>query len=377
MNSTLSTAEVKKINCRKVYRMIYEQGAVSKQQIISELSMGLSTVTQNLKDLEEAGLICREGHFDSTGGRRAKMIRIVPDARIAVGIGVQKEAMHFAAVDLYGSVLCKQTVNEPYEAAERYYARVGELLREFLSTHGIRPERIPGVSIATQGLTSPDGRSMQYGVILGNGQMKLSDFERHIPYPCRLIHDSTAAACWELWHHREVRTGLVLLLNRNFGGAVILDGQVRQGEHMRGGLVEHLCLQRDGPLCYCGKRGCLETFCSAGRLEALAGMPAAEFFTTLPGDLHLQQIWDDYLDKLAFAIRNLSVVIDGDIIISGYLAPFFRSEDIRILTEKVNAEIPFPLSENQIILGTHGQYAPTMGGALHYVQAFLNSVALQ
>ena len=49
--------------------------------------MGLSTVSQNLNALEQDGLICRDGYFESTGGRKAQVIQIVTDVKIAIGIG--------------------------------------------------------------------------------------------------------------------------------------------------------------------------------------------------------------------------------------------------------------------------------------------------
>lgn len=53
----------------------------SKLQIVQDLQMGLSTVSQNLNALEQDGLICRDGYFESTGGRKAQVIQIVTDVK--------------------------------------------------------------------------------------------------------------------------------------------------------------------------------------------------------------------------------------------------------------------------------------------------------
>ena len=62
-------------------------------------------------------------------------------------------------------------------------------------------------------------------------------------------------------------------------------------------------------------------------------MPVKEFFQILHNSPTptLVQIWQDYLSHLAFAIRNLNLVIDSPVIISGYLAPYFREEDMQEL----------------------------------------------
>ena len=102
-----------------------------------------------------------------------------------------------------------------------------------------------------------------------------------LPFPCRLEHDSKAAAFLELWQRRDLQNAVVLLLNCNLGGAVVVNRRVLQGTGLHGGLLEHLCIDPDGPRCYCGRRGCLETYCSAESLEKAAGMPAEPFFRAL------------------------------------------------------------------------------------------------
>ena len=87
----LTNISLKKINKSKVYQYIYKSKVTSKLQIVSDLQMGLSTVSQNLNLLEQEGLIERNGYFDSTGGRKAQAIQIVPDFKISIGIGILKK----------------------------------------------------------------------------------------------------------------------------------------------------------------------------------------------------------------------------------------------------------------------------------------------
>ena len=77
---------------------------------------------------------------------------------------------------------------------------------------------------------------------------------------------------------------------------------------------------------------------------------------------------------LAFAMKNLNLVIDAPIILSGYLAPYFTEEDIEYLTEHLHTAAPFILDKTQILVGTNGQYTPAIGAALHYVEKFIQSV---
>lgn len=372
----LTNISVKKINRSKVYQYIYRKKITSKRQIVQDLQMGLSTVSQNLNLLEQDGLIEKNGYFESTGGRKANAIQIVSDFRISIGIGILKNMFHITAVDLYGNALYTNTIPFPYSNTPDYYKQVTDKIKEFIATNQYDEEKILGVSIATQGITSPDHSTVLYGNIMNNTGMILEDFSRYLPYPCYLEHDSKSAAFLELWKHPELDSAVVFLLNRNLGGAIITNHQIHQGSSMHSGTIEHICINPDGPLCYCGNRGCLETYCSANALEQAAGMNIKDFFSLLreKKSPQLTQIWKDYLHHLAFAMKNLNLIIDAPIIISGYLAPYFLEDDIANLTKHINVSSPFALNKEQIFVGTNGQYTPAIGAALFYVNQFIHAI---
>ena len=372
----LTNISVKKINRSKVYQYIYRKKITSKLQIVQELQMGLSTVSQNLNLLEQDGLIEKNGYFESTGGRKANAIQIVSDFRISIGIGILKNMFHITAVDLYGNAFYTNTIPFPYSNTPDYYKQVTDKIKEFIATNQYDEEKILGVSFATQGITSPDHTTVLYGNIMNNTGMILEDISRYLPYPCYLEHDSKSAAFLELWKHPELDSAVVFLLNRNLGGAIITNHQIHQGSSMHSGTIEHICINPDGPLCYCGNRGCLETYCSANALEQAAGMNIKDFFSLLreKKSPQLTQIWKDYLHHLAFAMKNLNLIIDAPIIISGYLAPYFLEDDIAYLTKHINVSSPFALNKEHIFVGTNGQYTPAIGAALFYVNQFIHAI---
>ena len=372
----LTTIALKKINRSKIYQYIYRSKLTSKLQIVQDLQMGLSTVSQNLNLLENEGLIEKNGYFDSTGGRKANAIQIVSDFRISIGVGILKNMFHITAIDLYGNTVYTDTIPLTYSNTAAYYQQITDKVKDFIDKNQYPENRILGVSIATQGITSSDNTTVIYGNIMNNTGMRLKDFSRHLPYPCHLEHDSKSAAFLELWNHPELDSAVVLLLNRNLGGAIITNHQIHQGRSMHSGTIEHICVNPDGPLCYCGNRGCLETYCSANSLEQASGMTIKEFFPLLreKKSPQLIQIWEDYLKHLAFAMKNLNLVIDAPIIISGYLAPYFTEDDTDYLLRQINSMTPFELKEEQILVGTHGQYTPAIGAALFYVKEFIQSV---
>lgn len=256
--------------------------------------------------------------------RKAQAIRIVPDLKIAIGIGLLKDMFHIIAVDLYGTTIYADTIPLPYSNIPSYYEQVAAAIKECIARNQYGEERILGISIATQGITSSDHTAVTYGTIMNNTGMTVEDFSQYLPYPCHLEHDSKSAACLELWNHPELDSAVIFLLNKNMGGAIITNHQIHQGSSMHSGTIEHMCVNPDGPLCYCGNRGCLETYCSADSLEYSAGLPVAE--------------------------------------------------DIDYLLKRINSSSPFTLKKDHILVGVHGQYTPAIGAALFYVEQFLQSV---
>lgn len=377
VNKGMTTMAIKQINLKKVYTAIYHEKETSKLQLVQSLQMGLSTVSQNLKELEEQGLILKTGYLESTGGRRAHLITINKQAKTSVGLGILKDCIHLVHVNLYGEVIHRQTFLIPYKDEKSYYQAVGELTQQFIEKHQMNKENLLGVSIAIQGIISSDGESVSYGPILHNDQMKRSTLANFIPYPCRLAHDSKAAAYLELWHHQTLDSAILLLLNENLGGAIMTNRHVHNGLQMRSGIIEHLSLDKNGPLCYCGSRGCLETYCSMHALIEQTQMEIPYFFEKLrQNDPTCQSIWKNYLTHLAEAIRNITVVIDGVIIISGHLAPYFIQEDITFILNQLSQIAPFPLTHEQIILGIEGEYTSAIGAALYNITDFLNTTMI-
>ncbi len=372
-DKSMNTMKVKQINKNKVYNYIFENKTTCKLDITKSLNMGLSTVNQNLKSLEQQGLITKNGFFESTGGRKAEALEIIPDARISIGIAILKESFDMVAINMYGNIVATKTILVSFQNDNGYFKLINDNLNQFINENNI--SNILGVSVAMQGIISNDGNSVSYGEILDNEGMSLEKFSNHIQYPLRMEHDSKAAAVLELWNNKDVENATVFLLNRNMGGAIICGKEVQSGDKMRTGIIEHICVDDSGDKCYCGQNGCLETYCSASSLKKKAGMDISDFFDKLRAqDEFCIGVWKDYLDKLAQAIRLLSTVIDGKIIISGYIAWYFNDDDIEYLLEKTNQKAMFKLGVNDIIVSKQGSNTQAIGTALYYVKDFLTKI---
>ncbi len=375
-NSGMTTIEVKRINRSKVYQMIYEKRSISKQDLAQELHMGLTTVTQNLKALEEDGWIHRTGYYESTGGRKAQAIEIVPNARTTIGVFILKRSILLVAVDLYSNVMQQKTVTETFSATETYYQFLGKEVMRFANHVESNPDKISGIGIAIQGILSPDRSKIQYGKLLQHTGLNTADLTRYIPYPCFTEHDSKAAAFAEIWNQPQLSDAVVFLLNKNLGSALVIHGEVHQGKSMHSGTIEHMCIVPNGTPCYCGGKGCLETYCSAESLQSqIHGNSFESFFQSVrENEPKSKAIWEMYLSKLAAAIQNVNTVIDSDVILSGFLVPYLTEADLEFLKQKITEPPFFAERDITIQLGKHGEFAPAIGAALPFVKRIIDGI---
>ena len=370
----ITTAALKKINRRNIFKLIYQKKKIAKHDIAAQLRLSMPPVTQCLRELEQLQLIERKGYFESSGGRKPQIISCVRKSRISIGVEILKNQIRIVAIDIYGTILKESKFNLIYENTSAYYRQLGSFINTLVSSIHTEKARVLGVGIAVQGLVSSDGQSITYSAILDCASTRLEDICRFINYPCRLIHDSEAAAFAELWFSKNIKDAVYLSLSKNLGGAVIINAALHKGLGIGSGLIEHMTMEKDGRPCYCGKRGCLETYCSA---DALVGedQDLDTFFAALrSGKPEQVERWHQYLDYLSTAINNIHMVIDCEVILGGHITPYLNESDFRYLNLLVKNKCAFPEKREYIHIGKCTHAVVASGAALIYVTDFLNSI---
>jgi N-acetylglucosamine repressor len=369
-----TTAELKKINRSNIFKLIYSEQRISKQDIAAKLQLSLPPVTQCLKELEQLQLIEKNGRFESSGGRKPQVISCIRKSRIAFGVEVLKKQLRIIAIDIYGSVLKEKKLNIAFQNTQEYYQQLGDFVNSFVLSMHVADKRVLGIGIAVQGLVSLDGQSILYSTILDCAGVSLEYFSQNISYPCRLIHDSEAAAYAELWFSKDITDAIYVSLSKNLGGAIVINSALYKGQGMGSGLIEHMVIKPGGLPCYCGKKGCLEAYCSG---DALVGEDRnlEDFFTPLrSGKPEESARWLQYLEDLSAAINNMHMLINCDVILGGHIAPFLNESDFDQLLTLVHEKSSFAEKRHYIHIGKCTNAVAATGAALLFVNDFLDSI---
>ena len=100
MEKRTAGVEIKQKNRTSIFQLLRRHEGLSRQDIVTMLRLSLPTVTQNLVELMEEGIVEECGSIGNTGGRRAKSYAINCQARVAIGLDITKNHISVAVVDM-------------------------------------------------------------------------------------------------------------------------------------------------------------------------------------------------------------------------------------------------------------------------------------
>jgi fructokinase len=250
--------------------------------------------------------------------------------RIGVDLGGTKIEAIVLAAD--GTIAFRQRRPTPRDDYDGTIDVIGALVRE--------AERAVSQS-CTVGIGMPGTISPATGLVKNanstwlNGRRLHEDLEACLERSVRLANDANCFALSEASDGAAAGAPVVfgVILGTGCGGGVVVDGRVVTGPNAIAGEWGHNPLpwpndtERPGPVCYCGKRGCLESFISGPGFvrdyAMAAGIPAAALDAAAivaraaSGDPQAGAALDRYVDRVARGLATIVNVLDPDVVVLG------------------------------------------------------------
>lgn len=362
--------EIRRINRTNIYQRFLSGDALTKQELAGELQLCIPTVAKNIDELLGEGLIAQTGSRGNTGGRNAVAYSVVRDARVAFGIEITSNHISMAALDLLGNIVASERYRIPFVSSEDYYRNLGELFQNMSERSGFAKEQILGVGIGLPALVDIDRHSILFSKIIDLESDVYGRLAEQIPYQVALFNDANAAAYTEIWKNPDLKNAFYIMLSNNIGGCFVLDNVVYPGARQKGGEVGHMTLVPEGRRCYCGQKGCVETYLTAENLSNLAEGSLHRFFEELElGNPNLAGEWEKYLDNLALTVNTVHALLDCDIVLGGYVGGYLEPylEALRERVEKLNS---FGDRADFLRTCVYKKAAIASGAALNFIAAF-------
>lgn len=260
------------MNQQLVLQLIQGRGPISRKDITQISGLSPATVSGITSALIDLGLVHEIGEAEETGraGRRAVLLRLNPHAGYVVGVKLAVHTISSVLTDLDANVLHfvehmlpdGDLTAAPFNPDATIQATIA-VVENLLSIAHIEPRRLLGIGVGVNGIVDADAGVSNMAPHFGWRNVPLAaPLAAHFGVPVHLENDSRTLTIAEQWFGsgREVDHFIAVTVGYGIGAGVVANKQLYRGAVGGAGEFGHITLQEDGPLCSCGKRGCLESF---------------------------------------------------------------------------------------------------------------------
>ncbi len=348
----------------RIVRLLYLRGEMTRMELQTELGLSKPTVLQAVKELTQAGILRSGKALASDKGRHPVTLVFQYESRLGVGVRVLPDRLEMVLANLKLIVHARKTVLLPHTAEQEhepaFFDRLREEVDRFVAEQKVPPEQFCGAGFALEG--ENDNEVWQSaGCVTTKEEM-----QRHFPYRIQFGQMRTITGYAELWS-RDHNMAACLIVGSHVHCVLMAFGRVINGMMLPGGNIDHLTLYPGGKKCACGRKGCVEAYCTTDRLLGDRFANLETFFMALrSGDAACGKLWADYLDNLSQLIANLEEFLQWKIVLSGELADWLRS-DFELLKELVSQKRG-RRGSSRLRLGRFGSEGDALGAALQVLE---------
>ena len=248
----------------EVMRALRKNGQTSRAEVTSITGWSRAKTSQEVNALVKKGYLVDAGEGISKGGRKPRLLRFNSQLGFVVGVDIGATSVEIALADVNGSIL--KRVVEPADVRqppEDLLGRCSVLIVELALAQGIQPEQILGIGVGVPGPVN-----FARGVLVAPPLMP--DWEN---YPIRNFFKETFTSAFVVVDNDvnimalgEQRSGdaanvdhfLVIKIGTGIGCGIMASRKIHRGSNGSAGDIGHICVDKQGPICRCGNRGCLE-----------------------------------------------------------------------------------------------------------------------
>lgn len=257
----------------KLVKALIAGNGMTNAAICKHLKISAPKTLELINTLADAGILEQNEKGSSIGGRKPILNKLKSNTFFILCVEVELFRIKMTIVDNTNSFVYASSSSFLLTKDWSSAPELSRLLRDFIQVSGIAWSSILAIGISMPGLiNNNNGRNHTY-MVNNDEYISLQDyFSTQFDKPTFIINDVKSAAIAELRFglakgRKEV---LVILMDWGIGLGVIMDGKLRNGAAGFSGEMGHMPFVEDGTLCYCGKKGCLETVASGVALVRMA-----------------------------------------------------------------------------------------------------------
>lgn len=343
--------------------LLRAQKPMSRVDLAKETGLTKATLSLLASMLIESGVV-QEGEpvVSTTYGRPSTPLEIRGGSIAGIGLQINTDGYGCLALDLNGDTLGREWVSEDMTGTDPYeiFAKLDAMTFPLESRLKRRGCKVVGAGFALPGIVTDD-MWLLVARNLGWENVNLTRFNVVRRLDVVAGNEAKMAAIAQIPGYATERAPFLNVVDRTdsfiylstdigIGGAVVRDGEVVMGSHGFAGEIGHLSVAMDGPLCSCGRHGCLEAFAGRRALVEAAGIAedgdatsseAIDMFLQRwrAGDSDVAKVVDQAADALVSAIASAVNLVDVDTVLLGGLWTHFGDELATVLEGRLRSEI--------------------------------------
>ena len=205
--------------------------------------------------------------------------------KYALGIDIGGTNTVVGLVDKEGKVLGTDSVKtQSFPVLEEYVKTVSKLAKDLIAKNNVSIDEIVGLGIGAPNANYYTGNiEMAPNLPWKQDKVPLAKmFREELNIPVTITNDANAAALGEKMYGvaKDMDNFIMITLGTGVGSGIVINGQLVYGHDGFAGELGHVIIERNGRLCGCGRRGCLETYCSATGIVRTAKERNTPFLTS-------------------------------------------------------------------------------------------------
>jgi glucokinase len=260
-----------------------------------------------------------------------------------IGVDIGGTSIKSALVNEKGDILYRFSFKvEATKSQEEIVQQIIDSINQALTLKKLDKKQVKGVGIGCPGSINSGRGTCDYSNNLHWENLPIAALvEKGTGIPTKIANDANAAALGEAKFGvgGKYRNLVLLTLGTGVGSGLYLNGQLYEGNEGKGAELGHTTLVMDGRPCTCGRKGCVEAYCSVsalnadtkemmkkdpsssmwsfvnGKLEAVNGLTAFE--CAKKGDKSAQKVVDQYIHFLGEELLNVMNAFRPEAIVLG------------------------------------------------------------
>lgn len=386
------------MNRSMVFDLIRRKGPISRAEIARTIGLSIPTVMKITEEFSHKQFVQDVGKGESSGGKRPELLELIPDSKYIIGVGVGRSKTNVLMMNLAGEVFIREIMETGGTVVpEVWISRLIQVIENVIRESGLPEKRILGMGIGMPGILDEDS-----GKVLFSPDFKWENVDMLTPIRERFKMDITienanrALAMGEYYFGAGVdsRNFLVVNLGHGIGSAIMREGEFYRGSSGSSGEIGHIILEKNGPKCNCGNKGCLEAIASGNaiardaKIAVLEGN-ASKIMELVNGDInrieaktvfeaaHLGdqmaiQITERAMQYIGIGLANYINLLDPDLIILfGGLTnagDIFLKKIKEVLRER---QMKFAGRQVKLVISQMGENGTAVGSASLVLKKFI------